>query len=44
MKEAAIVEASSNFITYVTIFLILIVCLLIAIGIGMLDLRLVPVT
>jgi hypothetical protein len=37
MKEAAIVEASSNFITYVTIFLILIVCLLIAIGIGMLD-------
>jgi hypothetical protein len=37
MKEAAIVEASSNFITYVTIFLILIVCLPIAIGIGMLD-------
>jgi len=37
MKEAAIVEASSNFTTYVTIFLILIVCLLIAIGIGMLD-------
>jgi hypothetical protein len=35
MQEPAIVETSSNFISYVTIFLILIVCPLIAIGIGM---------
>jgi hypothetical protein len=37
MKEAAIVETPSNFITYVTIFLILMVCLMIAIGSSILD-------
>jgi hypothetical protein len=37
MKEAVIVETSSNFISFVTIFLIVIVCPLIAIGIGMMG-------
>jgi hypothetical protein len=37
MKEVAIVETSSNFIIYVTIFLILIISLIIAISFGMLD-------